>query len=188
MRTEHEMLEIIINTAKSDDRIRAVIMNGSRVNPNARRDIFQDFDIVYIVTEVGSFKEDHSWIDRFGEIMILQMPEAMQYPPPRDNGRFVYLMQFADGNRIDLSLFPLAALKELDKDSLSFCSSIRTAFSSRLRLRPKAIICQGHPPPRRSPIAATSSGGCALTSPKDCGGAKSCMRSKCLTDMPASSL
>ena len=48
MRSEHEILELILNTAKSDDRIRAVIMNGSRTNPNAPRDIFQDFDILYL--------------------------------------------------------------------------------------------------------------------------------------------
>ena len=58
MRSEQEMYELIINTARNDERIRAVIMNGSRANPNAPRDIFQDYDIVYIVTEVSSFKHD----------------------------------------------------------------------------------------------------------------------------------
>ena len=38
MRNEQEMLELIVNTAKNDARIRAVIMNGSRVNPNAPSD------------------------------------------------------------------------------------------------------------------------------------------------------
>ena len=119
MRSEQEMLELIVNTAKNDDRIRAAIMNGSRANPNAPRDIFQDFDIVYLVTEVGPFKDDHTWINRFGEIMILQMPDAMQDPTPRNSDTFIYLMQFTDGNRIDLSLFPIAKRQELEKDSLS---------------------------------------------------------------------
>jgi aminoglycoside 6-adenylyltransferase len=119
MRSEQEMLELIINTAQNDDRIRAVIMNGSRTNPNAPRDVFQDFDIVYLVTDVASFQDDPNWIKRFGEIMILQMPEAMQDPPPRNDGGFSYLMQFTDGNRIDLGLFPIAKLNELEEDSLS---------------------------------------------------------------------
>jgi aminoglycoside 6-adenylyltransferase len=119
MRSEQEMLELIVNTARDDDRIRAVIMNGSRANPNAPRDFFQDFDIVYLVTEVASFRDDPDWIKRFGKIMILQMPEAMQDPPPSNDGGFSYLMQFADGNRIDLGLFPLARLNELEEDSLS---------------------------------------------------------------------
>jgi aminoglycoside 6-adenylyltransferase len=119
MRSEQEMLELIIGTARRDERIRAVILNGSRANPNAPRDIFQDFDIVYIVTDVAAFRKDTGWIKRFGELMIMQMPEDMQDPPPSGNDRFIYLMQFTDGNRIDLSLFPIARLQELKKDSLS---------------------------------------------------------------------
>jgi aminoglycoside 6-adenylyltransferase len=119
MRSEREMLELIVNTAQSDDRIRAVVMSGSRTNPHARRDIFQDFDIAYLVTDVGSFRDDHTWINRFGEIMILQMPEAMEDPPPMNDGRFTYLMQFTDGNRIDLTLLPIAGLREFRRESLS---------------------------------------------------------------------
>jgi len=119
MRSEEEMLELIVNTAQNDDRIRAVIMNGSRTNPNARRDVFQDFDIAYLVTDVDSFRNDHAWINRFGELMILQMPEAMKDPPPMNDERFSYLMQFTDGNRIDLTLFPIAKLHEFGRESLS---------------------------------------------------------------------
>lgn len=119
MRSEQEMLELIVSTAKQDDRIRAVIMNGSRANPKASRDVFQDFDIVYIVTDVTHFKHNSDWIRRFGEIMIMQMPEDMQEPPPSNDGGFSYLMQFTDGNRIDLGIYPLAKLDEPGKDSLS---------------------------------------------------------------------
>ncbi len=119
MRTEQEMLELILATAREDERIRAVIMNGSRANPNAPRDFFQDFDTVYIVTDVAPFRRNEAWIRRFGELMILQMPDDMQDPPPSDEGGFAYLMQFVDGNRIDLGLYPLARLAELERDSLS---------------------------------------------------------------------
>jgi hypothetical protein len=37
MRSEREMLDMILNTPRSDERVRVVIiMNGSRVNPFAR--------------------------------------------------------------------------------------------------------------------------------------------------------
>jgi len=120
MRSEREMLDLIVGTAEGDERIRAVIMNGSRANPNAPRDMFQDFDIVYVVTDVAPFRDDIQWVKRFGEIMIMQMPDAMLDPPPSpgDRDRFTYLMQFADGNRIDLGLYPVARVHEL-QDSLS---------------------------------------------------------------------
>jgi aminoglycoside 6-adenylyltransferase len=119
MRSEQEMYDLILNIARKDERVRAVILNGSRANPNAPRDSFQDFDIVYIVTEVESYKKDPGWINLFGTLMILQMPDDMQDPPPDSGNSYATLMQFTDGNRIDLTLYPLAKLKELGKDSLS---------------------------------------------------------------------
>ncbi|RWS42791.1 aminoglycoside 6-adenylyltransferase [Bacillus mycoides] len=120
MRTEKEMLDLIINTAKEDERIRAVIMNGSRVNPNVKKDCFQDYDIIYVVKEVQPFTSNHNWIHRFGEIMIVQMPEEMSLLPAEEDGKFPYLMQFMDGNRIDLTLVPVHLInKFVGQDSLS---------------------------------------------------------------------
>jgi aminoglycoside 6-adenylyltransferase len=119
MRSEGEMYDLILGIARDDERIRAVILNGSRANPNASSDIFQDFDIVYIVTEMTSFKSDRTWINQFGERMIIQFPDDMEDPPPGDDDPYGYLMQFADGNRIDLTLFPAAKRNELGQDSLS---------------------------------------------------------------------
>ncbi|CKF40456.1 aminoglycoside 6-adenylyltansferase [Bacillus paranthracis] len=114
------MLDLIINTAKEDERIRAVIMNGSRVNPHVKRDCFQDFDIMYVVKDIQSFTSNHNWIHRFGEIMIVQMPEEMSLVPPDGDGKFPYLMQFMDGNRIDLTLVPVDLIKKfVGQDSLS---------------------------------------------------------------------
>ena len=66
MRSEKEMMELILSVARKDERIRAVYMNGSRTNPNVKKDIFQDYDIVYVVKENRPFYEDERWIDRFG--------------------------------------------------------------------------------------------------------------------------
>ncbi|MEH7353623.1 aminoglycoside 6-adenylyltransferase [Neobacillus drentensis] len=115
MRTEKEMMDIILNTAKNDERIRAVLMTGSCVNPNAKKDIFQDYDIAYIVKDIESFTENHHWVDRFGERIMMQMPEDKVLPHADHTGHFVYLMQFTDGNRIDLTLIPLEKMNELVK-------------------------------------------------------------------------
>jgi aminoglycoside 6-adenylyltransferase len=119
MRSEREMLGLILDIARKDERVRAVIMNGSKVNPNAPRDFFQDYDIVYVVTEKESFLADPGWIKVFGELMILQLPDEMSDPLPEGKDHYGYLMQFTDGNRIDLSLFPLNKLDKLEDDSLS---------------------------------------------------------------------
>jgi aminoglycoside 6-adenylyltransferase len=119
MRSEQTILNLILETARQDARIRAVVMNGSRANPNAPRDPFQDFDIVYFVEDIAPFRRNFEWIRRFGELMILQTPEDMQDPPPAEDGAYGYLMQFMDGNRIDLGFSPLSRIAECVSDSQS---------------------------------------------------------------------
>lgn len=117
MRSEAEMLELILQTAQDEPRVRAAVMNGSRVNPQTQPDLFQDFDIVYTVTELQSFKNDPAWIDRFGERMVLQCPADFGDAPAENH--YTYLMQFVDGNRLDLTLIKATALELIYPDSLS---------------------------------------------------------------------
>jgi aminoglycoside 6-adenylyltransferase len=119
MRSEKEMLDLILNFAREHDDVRAVVMNGSRVNPNAKKDPFQDYDIVYYVRSVEPFRRNMDVVRYFGEIMILQTPEDMSDPPAEGDGHYAYLMQFMDGNRIDLSFFALHQTAVTLKDSLS---------------------------------------------------------------------
>ena len=106
MRTESEMSDLILGFAREDDRIRAVYMNGSRTNPNARRDLFQDYDIVYTVTATRPFLEDRAWLANFGEVAVMQEPDlGAVFGDVSDHDiRYAFLMQFEDGNRIDLTL------------------------------------------------------------------------------------
>lgn len=71
MRTEKEMFDLILSVANNDERIRAVYMNGSRANPNVVKDIYQDYDIVYVVTETKWFLENKNWISVFGDLAIV---------------------------------------------------------------------------------------------------------------------
>jgi aminoglycoside 6-adenylyltransferase len=119
MRSEEEMIKLILDEARSDERIRAVVMNGSRADPRARHDPFQDFDIVYLVTDVAPFRRNLEWIRRFGEIMILQTPDDRNDPHPESHPGYTYLMQFMDGNRIDLCIHPIDRQSERTRDSLT---------------------------------------------------------------------
>lgn len=115
MRTESEMIDLIISIAKNDDRIRAVQMQGSRTNPNAPKDSFQDFDICYYVNDIISFKNNSNWINIFGDRLMFQMPELDK--KIIENNIIVYLMLFTDGNRIDLVLIPTEIYKNNDKET-----------------------------------------------------------------------
>lgn len=117
MRTEQEMYNIILNYAKNNEHIRAVILNGSRANPNAPKDKYQDYDIIYVVNKLEKFKSDYSWLNIFGKRLIMQIPEAMRYPS--GEGYFNWQMLFTDGNRIDLTLIPIERIELIGNDSLT---------------------------------------------------------------------
>ena len=103
MRTETEMLNVILQTAKALQ-VYAVAMSGSRTNPNATKDEFQDYDVVYIVEDLHALVADLAWLERFSEHVIEQHNVL--------GNRRLYLMLFEDGNRIDLTLCPKEHIKE----------------------------------------------------------------------------
>ncbi|AQQ53464.1 aminoglycoside 6-adenylyltransferase [Planococcus lenghuensis] len=123
MRNEQEMMDLILHTAIADERIRAVWMNGSRADANAPRDRMQDYDIVYAVTDIESFRQNPAWIDRFGSRTMMQEPDQLDHARgwKTDMERsYMYLMLFDDGNRLDLRLLAVsAAPAEALADSLT---------------------------------------------------------------------
>ena len=103
MRTETEMLDLILQTAKILQ-VKAVAMSGSRTNPKTPKDEFQDYDVVYVVENLDELITDLSWLDRFGKRIIEQEVTL--------GHRRLYLILFEDGNRIDLALCPKDRIKE----------------------------------------------------------------------------
>ena len=103
MRTETEMLDVILKTAKTLQ-VAAVAMSGSRTDTKAPKDEFQDYDVVYVVDDLDNLTRDLSWLDRFGKRIIEQEVTL--------GHRRLYLMLFEDGNRIDLTLCPKEHIKE----------------------------------------------------------------------------
>ena len=103
MRAETEMLDLILQTAKTLQ-VKAVAMSGSRTNQNAPKDEFQDYDVVYVVDDFDNLTSDLSWLDQFGK-RIIEQEVALDH-------RRLNLMLFEDGNRIDLTLCPKEYIKE----------------------------------------------------------------------------
>ncbi len=112
MRTEQEVFSLILDFAKNNESIRLVTLEGSRANPNIKKDIFCDYDISFFLDKqsLQNFKDDTNdeWLKVFGNLLMIQKPESMElYPPDLKEGWFSYLMLFDDGVRIDLTLIPL---------------------------------------------------------------------------------
>ena len=103
MRTENELMNLILQIADSIE-VEAIALSGSRTNPQAPKDEFQDYDVVYIVENLNDLLSDLSWLDQFG-MRLIEQHNVLRH-------RRLYLMLFEDGNRIDLTLCPKESIQE----------------------------------------------------------------------------
>lgn len=115
MRSEKEVMNQLLTYAENNDMVRAVLLNGSRVNPNVTNDIFSDYDVIYSVTDPKYFLNNQEWIHYFGELIIMQQNNL------HSNGEecYTFLMLFSDGIRIDLSFRKVENINDYLKDSLT---------------------------------------------------------------------
>ena len=111
MRIETEMLDVISQTAKFLQ-VEAVAMSGSRTNPKAPKDEFQDYDVVYVVEDLDNLTSNLAWLEQFGKRIIEQHNIL--------GNRRLYLMLFEDGNRIDLTLCPKDHIQEWVESEADF--------------------------------------------------------------------
>ncbi|OFR27321.1 aminoglycoside 6-adenylyltransferase [Streptococcus sp. HMSC072C09] len=103
MRNDTEMMNLILQIADTIE-VEAIALSGSRTNPQAPKDEFQDYDVVYIVDDLEDLISDLSWLDQYGNRLIEQHNVL--------GHRRLYLMLFEDGNRIDLTLCPKEYIQE----------------------------------------------------------------------------
>ncbi len=129
MLSDEAMVNHIIEVAKNDDQVRLVMLNGSRVNPQAKVDLCSDYDIVFFVKNYNeAIKKDYS--KKFNDIMLLHTSDDMVYLKDDRKEVFIFQMLFADKHRLDLSLRPIERLNHyietepvykvlFDKDAVS---------------------------------------------------------------------
>lgn len=120
MRSEEEIYQMVLGIAKEDDRIQALYQNGSRVNVNAPKDIFQDYDLVFVVKATKPWIEDQNWLRKLGEIMYFQLPDETPGEKGNHEETYGWLIQFCDGTRIDLHVESVDyARQKIWEDSLT---------------------------------------------------------------------
>ncbi|WP_214837508.1 aminoglycoside 6-adenylyltransferase [Exiguobacterium sp. s36] len=116
--TNEQVLEHLTSVAAEREDVRVLVLNGSLVNPNVPVDCFQDVDVTCFVEDVTTFIEDRSWMLPLGDVLIMQMPDEV--PGGDEYERFVFLVQFAAGHRVDLTVRPLRDVQQaIQADSLS---------------------------------------------------------------------
>jgi aminoglycoside 6-adenylyltransferase len=111
----HDPREVICRLtrwAERRDQVRAMLLTSTRANPSAPVDVLSDYDVVLVVEDVRPFFEDRSWLYDFGEVLVAYWDPI--HPEP-DHGieQTGNVVQYADGLKIDFTLWPVALLRRI---------------------------------------------------------------------------
>jgi len=113
-------LDKVLDIARNKESVRLVVMNGSRVNPNIAPDKYQDYDIVFYVFNYKEFLKDNAYLNTLGEVLVKQYSSDQRDGSLNIEDSFIYMIQFKDGNRLDLTIRDIKyAVADFNDDSLS---------------------------------------------------------------------
>jgi aminoglycoside 6-adenylyltransferase len=112
-----EVIRRLTRWAGRRDPVRAMLLTSTRANPRAPVDVLSDYDAVLVVEDVLPFFEDRSGLYDFGEVLVAYWDPI--YPEP-DHGieQTGNVVQYADGLKIDFSLWPVALLRRIAQATL----------------------------------------------------------------------
>jgi aminoglycoside 6-adenylyltransferase len=103
---------MLIQWAAKRYSIRAMLLTSTQAIPNAPRDILSDYDVILIVQDIHPFVTDHTWLNDFGETLVVYWDPV--YPNPifgiEQCGN---VTQYADGLKIDFTLWPVSLFQQI---------------------------------------------------------------------------
>ena len=92
----------------------AMLLTSTRAIPDAEVDAFSDYDVVLVVRDIHPFVADRWWLQDFGEVLVAYW-DPIQPDPDYGLARVGNVIQYADGLKIDFTLWPVALLERISR-------------------------------------------------------------------------
>ena len=109
---QDEVFEKLIQWAEQKSSIRAMLLTSTRAVPGATVDFLSDYDVILIVEDIHPFYENRSWLEDFGEVLVVYWDPI--FPDPKyGNEKTANVTQYADGLKIDFTLWPVELLHKI---------------------------------------------------------------------------
>jgi aminoglycoside 6-adenylyltransferase len=106
----NQVIQQLIEWAKEQRSVRAVILTSSRCAPEAKVDAFSDYDVILAVTDVVPFFSDRSWLSDFGPVLVLYRDPLK---PVYGLEQFASITQYENGLKIDFNVWPTDLLRRV---------------------------------------------------------------------------
>jgi aminoglycoside 6-adenylyltransferase len=137
MNKHQKLFQRVLNYAESDENVRVVEMNGSRVNQQIQADEYQDFDIVFYVRSFDQYIHKPEMIKQFGDVLVMQTKDDQLDENEDESDWFIYMAQYKNGTRLDLTIKDIDDIDKrndslsqiiINKDGLQLTSSSNESF------------------------------------------------------------
>ncbi len=110
-----DVIRRLIEWAEQKESVRAMLLTSTRAIPNASVDVFSDYDVVLIVQDIHPFFMDRTWLNDFGQVLVAYW-DLLHPAPGYDHEQFGNVIQYADGLKIDFTLWPVALFQQIVAD------------------------------------------------------------------------
>ena len=145
------LLDKVLDWAKGEDPIRAVVITGSLARGDGSSDEYSDLDVQIITRDIQAYSADDSWLDALGEVWL-------RFPLNED--RPYRLVWFAGGSKVDFQFIAVDQVRaELASGAMS--DEYRRGYIVALdkdglfrQLPPSPRIFPAPPPPSAEEILA----------------------------------
>lgn len=107
---EQEALRRFIAWGETQDSVRAMVLTSSRTSPIGVVDVFSDYDVILVVTDITPFYNSRLWLEDFGPVLVLYRDPILQ---DGDVEMSAYVVQFENGLKIDFTLWPVALMQRV---------------------------------------------------------------------------
>jgi aminoglycoside 6-adenylyltransferase len=91
-----------------------MLLTSTCANPHAPVDVFSDYDVILVVLDIHPFLEDKSWLQDFGQVLVVYW-DPIHPAPGHDIDQVANVTQYADGLKIDFTLWPVELLQQIAK-------------------------------------------------------------------------
>ena len=109
-----DVVHRLVQWAEHRAPVRAMLLTSTRANPNAPVDAFSDYDVVLVVQDIHPFFEDRSWLQDFGQVLVVYW-DPIHPAPGYGVEQVANVTLYEDGLKIDFTLWPVDLLRRIAK-------------------------------------------------------------------------
>lgn len=106
------MIRNLIVWGEAREDVRAMLLTSTRAVPGGVVDALSDYDVIVVTRDIRPYMDDHDWIGDFGDVLVAYW-DPLESDPETGEAWTGNIVQYADGLKIDFSLWPVGMLERI---------------------------------------------------------------------------